>query len=155
MFYTPLCPIREDKLATLVLLTTDMRCPLCILSPAVTPLSTTRQTHHPCNWVELIGAWWCQSLVRAEELGSVYGCPLRLWEIAGVEIRGGAATGEEALEEGFVCVCVGGNKLSHCKKVCRSKSHLPTCTRAMPQGRRVRGQDTPFRALRSHIATSQ
>jgi len=32
----------------------------------------------------------------------------------------------------------GGNKLSHCRKVCSSKSHLPTCTRAVPEG--CRGQ---------------
>lgn len=80
-------------------------------------------------------------------------------EIAGVERGGGAATGEEATEEGFVCLglCVcrgergrvgvwGGNKLSHCRKVCSSKSHLPTCTRAMPEGRRVKGRDIPLQS---------
>lgn len=44
------------------------------------------------------------------------------------------------------CECVGGNKLSHCREVCSSKAHLPTCTRAMPEGCRVRGQGVPLQS---------
>lgn len=56
----------------------------------------------------------------------------------------------------FVCACIlrrgglggvrggRGNKLSHCRKVCSSKSHLPARTRAMPEGCEVRGQDVPL-----------
>lgn len=42
--------------------------------------------------------------------------------------------------------CVGGNKLSHCREVCSSKAHLPICTRAMPEGCRVRGQEVPLQS---------
>lgn len=110
---------------------------------------------------EWIGAWWCQSLVRAEEPGPVNTSPQRR-EIEGAGWRGGASTGEEAPEAEFVCLGLqrrrrrgggqgqggggGGNKLSHCRKVCSSKSHLPTCTRAMPEGCRVKGQDVPLQS---------
>ena len=53
---------------------------------------------------------------------------------------------EEEEEEMWRAGARGGNKLSHCRKVCSSKSHLPTCTRAMPEGCRVKGQDVPLQS---------
>lgn len=66
--------------------------------------------------------------------------------------RGGTRGGVCVL--GSVCVHAegggwvggGGNKLSHYRKVCSSKSHLPTCTRAMPEGCRVKVQDVPLQS---------
>lgn len=36
--------------------------------------------------------------------------------------------------------------MSHCRKVCSSKSHLPACTRAMPWGCEVKGRDVPLQS---------
>lgn len=41
---------------------------------------------------------------------------------------------------GLVLWGCGANKLSQCRKVCSSKSHLPMGKRAMPKGCGVKGQ---------------
>lgn len=93
------------------------------------------------------GCWWCQSLLQT-------GCISMEMKIVGVKWRG-PSTGTKTLQAEFLCLRLsvgvgrqevlgvgrrGSNKLSHCRKVCSCKSHLPVGTRAMPEGYRVKGR---------------